>query len=534
MPVFDLREYDSHDPIETDICVVGSGPAAMSLVKEFLGTTVQICILESGGFEEEEETQALYNIESIGFPRVIDQSLVRNRILGGSSHTWYGRCAPLDDLDFQKRSWVPYSGWPISSEEIKPYEKRAHEVLGLGSDLYESQAFKALKIQTKKRFNPKLLRDQFWQYSKVSSQNREPMRFGNYKNVQNAANVKIFLHSNLTHINTDPMCKKVESCDVCTIEGKSIQVKAKKIVICCGGIENARILLASNKIVNAGVGNQNDMVGRFLMDHPGATIGEFKSPLDSYKVQNYIGGRWLKNKKGRHVYDHGIALSPDIQEKEGLLNCAAFLLPVGDENDPVFLIRRLRNELKKNISSLNTLIEIFDLTLNHSQELISSFYRNFFKNRPAVESSQFYCLVEQAPNPNSRVTLSTVKDSLGIPISTVDWRISGREVQTARRLGELIHQEFGRLGMPQPIVPSWLSKKENWDIHIQDRAHPIGTTRMSKSPKDGVVDVNCQVHDIEGLFVLGSSVFPTSGHVNPTLTIAALGIRLADHLKLII
>jgi choline dehydrogenase-like flavoprotein len=142
-----------------------------------------------------------------------------------------------------------------------------------------------------------------------------------------------------------------------------------------------------------------------------------------------------------------------------------------------------------------------------------------------------YCLVEQEPDPSSRVTLSDRVDGLGVPLSRVDWRVSERERTSIGRLAGLLAQELGGLGYASPEPAEWLEGGASWRENVIDRAHPIGTTRMADDPRAGVVDRNCRVHDTEGLFVAGSSTFPTAGHVNPTLTIVALAIRLADHLK---
>lgn len=532
MSILDLRDFENESSIEVDIVIVGSGPAGLSIAHEFVGTDLKVCLLESGGLEEEKETQSLYDIESVGVPRVMEQRLVRNRILGGSSHTWYGRCAPFDAIDFQSRDWVPYSGWPISPETLHSYEQKASDILGLGSDAYGEEVFSELGIKPKKDFQKELLINQFWQYSKVSSSIREPMRFGRYLLPRDSKNVDVILHANLTHINTDPTGRKVESVDVQTLEGKCAQIKTDTLVLCCGGIENARLLLASNKTVACGLGNQNDTVGRFLMDHPGTVLGEFKSTKDIYAVQNYIGERWVKNTKGKHVYDHGIALSPEIQKKEELLNCAIFLQPFEDNNDPWQAVKRLRDKIKgtEDAATVSFLKETKTI-LGNPGKLLSGLYRQIIESRPPSQSSYLYCLVEQRPNPDSRVTLSEHKDALGMPISAVNWQISEQERLTVQRFGELICEEFKRLGIPQPMLPKWLYDKEGYGVNFQDRAHPTGTTRMSGNPHEGVVDSNCKVHGVEGLFIAGSSVFPTSSHVNPTLTIVALAIRLADHLK---
>jgi choline dehydrogenase-like flavoprotein len=534
----DLREFEDNSLIETDLCIIGSGPAGLSIAKEFIGTTLQVWIIESGGLAEEPETQALYDIENVGVSRQINQELVRNRIFGGTSHTWTGRCAPLDAIDLQDRAWVPYSGWPIAQTELEPYLERAGENLGIGPNCYDQQLWKQFKVSPPQpAIDSALLKSQFWQFSKDAQNPKEPMRFGRNFAPNHAPNIHVLLHANVTHLNTNLAGTCLESVEVSTLEKKQIQIKAKAVVLACGGIENARLLLNSNRILPQGVGNSQDLVGRFLMDHPGCILGSF-DPKYSAKVQSRFGHYWLDNPQGRHLYLHGLALSPELQAKEQLLNCAAFLEQIPSPDDPWFAMVRLKNARKRKASTLpweqsRTALQDALAIATQSGTVVDGLYRRFIKHRPSIIKAariDLFCLVEQRPNPESRVTLSDKIDALGQPLSQINWHISEQERHTVHRFGQLICQEFKRMGLPQPILADWL-EKENWQSHFTDRAHPIGTTRIALDPTSGVVNPNCQVHGVEGLFIAGSSVFPTTGHANPTLMIVALSIRLADWLK---
>jgi choline dehydrogenase-like flavoprotein len=527
----DLRQLEDDLVIETDLCIVGSGPAGLSIAKEFAGTRTDVWVIESGGLSEEPETQALYEIESVGAPRIMNQDVIRYRILGGASHIWTGRCAPFDKIDFQQRSWVPYSGWPITPDSLENYLERSGENLRIGPNCYDERLWDQFKVpRPKAPLNEKLIRPQFWQFSKENHDSSEPVRFG--KHVPDAPNIHILLHANVTHINTNEAGNRVESLEVSTLERKRAQIKAKAIVLCCGGIENARLLLASNRTVPYGVGNQNDTVGRFLMDHPGCSLGTF-DPKQSAPVQKRFGHYWLDDAKGRHTYLQGIALSPEIQEQEQLLNCAAFLETPLASDDPDSALRRLKPVFKNKEFTKQAYKDAITV-LTQPGAMAEGIYRRFIKHRPPIAKASIvdlFCLVEQRPDPESRVTLSDRTDALGMPISKLNWKISEQELHTVRRLSQLIYQEFQRLGLPQPKLSEWLDVKENWESNFVDRAHPIGTTRMSINPKEGVVDVNSQVHGVKGLFIAGSSVFPTTGHANPNLMLIAMSIRLADWLK---
>jgi choline dehydrogenase-like flavoprotein len=247
------------------------------------------------------------------------------------------------------------------------------------------------------------------------------------------------------------------------------------------------------------------------------------------------GHYWLDNEQGRHVYLHGLALSRKIQEQERLLNCHAYVDAFdASEGDPWSALDRMRASLRSR-GAADRIYTDARIVFAHSGELLQGMVRRRLKHRPQLERLarvELHCILEQLPDHASRVTLSTGrKDALGMPLSKIDWKISETERHTARRMTELICEEFARAGLPVPRLNSWLEEDEGWRSNCVEKAHPTGTTRMSDNPAQGVVDRNCQVHGIEGLFVAGSSVLPTSGAVNPTLMIVSSALRLADWLK---
>ena len=144
MRISDLNQLDDQTTIEADLCIVGSGPAGVSIANEFANTDVDVLLLESGGIDEEADTQSLYEIDNVGAHRILDQNNLRRRVLGGSSHVWTGRCAPLDAIDFEARPWIPNSGWPIGQQDLDPYWERAGKNLNLGPQVYDSSLWPLL------------------------------------------------------------------------------------------------------------------------------------------------------------------------------------------------------------------------------------------------------------------------------------------------------------------------------------------------------------------------------------------------------
>jgi choline dehydrogenase-like flavoprotein len=228
-----------------------------------------------------------------------------------------------------------------------------------------------------------------------------------------------------------------------------------------------------------------------------------------------------------NLFEAGLRLSPDVQRKERLLNCAGWIHEDLAVDDPWPAAKRL-------LRGRANLREDAGVLLRNAGLLTRAFHSYFVARRglPRKRSAlSLDCMCEQVPNPESRVTLSDSRDDLGQPIPRIDWRKDSQEPRAMRRFAELAIEEFPRLGLPAPVLEPWVRDGLMCPDHFEDNGHPTGTTRMSDDPTRGVVDRSLQAHGVSGLYVAGSSVFPTTGHCNPTHLIVALAIRLADHLR---
>jgi len=534
MKTDDLRTLPKNEVIEADVCIVGSGPAGLTIARELAHQAIEVVIIESGGLTRQPDADALNEIQSIGAQREGEQWLVRNRIIGGSSHTWRGRCAPFDDIDYERRAWVPYSGWPFTARDLEPFLARTNHHLGLSS----GTGFTGRELWTligrharHQDFDQDLLRPFFWQFSRDAENPRDFMRFGPRALKElNAPNIRAIAQATVTHINTSPDGASVDSLEIASLDGERSTVRAKTVVLCAGGIENARLLLASNRTIPSGVGNRHDVVGRFLMDHPRTTVATF-DPIAAMDVRGRFGHYLLSTASGIQNVMHGLTLSPAVQKKERLLNCAVWLNEVPAADNPWCALRRLRRGEGNVIRDAGALASNMGLVAAGVGRRMRE--RTLIARRGMLQKLhrlELYSFVEQQPNPDSRITLGDQMDKLGMRVARVDWRIGEEEQRTFRRIAQLVHQEFKRVGMTPPMLENYVTD-DRVPIVMCDSAHPTGTTRMSTDPRLGVVDADCQVHGVEGLFISGSSVFPTTGHANPTHMIVAVAIRLADKLK---
>jgi choline dehydrogenase-like flavoprotein len=505
----DARTLDEHKQIETDLAIIGGGPAGITLARAFAGTGMDVCLLEAGGLEAEPESQALYEGESVGIDYPLAAS--RLRFFGGSSNHWGGYSRPLDPIDFEPRDWVPDSGWPFGMAELEPFYSRACEILEIAPGRFDDTRYWQQETgRTLLEFATGRMRPQYVHFS-------PPTRFGQrYRSdLERAGNIRVLLHANVTDIATVETAKAVSHLEIRTLNGLSHRLEAKVYVLATGGLENARLLLLSNKTVAEGLGNQHDLVGRYFMEHPHLSgCGEIVvADLDRlppiFRERVKVAGRYA-----------GAAFNPseDFLRQRRLLN-ATFMVGVAGKyhasqppkSDPVTWGR-------------------------HTDMLLAA--RHFLTDveGPIDPDDSDYlgvwlgigCACEQAPNPASRVSLSTERDALGLNRIRLDWRLTEQDrrslVEHAHSLAlELGAQGIGRMGMK-------LADDGRWPESVAGGSHHMGTTRMHEDPRQGVVDRNCRVHGVDNLYVAGSSVFPTSGSANPTLTLVALTLRLADHL----
>lgn len=544
--LINARTLPTGKTLETEVCIVGAGPAGITLAREFSSANFRVCLLESGGLEFDQKTQSLCNGESVGnlFGSLNDQ---RRLQFGGTANCWKIRLGenqigvryvPLDNIDFEKRDWLPYSGWPFEKSHLDEFYERAQVVCKLGSFAYDAEFWQDAKtpqLPFTNHVNNSVF--QFGPRAVFTHEYREELK--------QARDVTVYLNANLIEIETEETAQTVTRLRVASLSGKEFWVRAKIFVLAAGGIENARLLLLSNKIQTSGLGNQNDLVGRFFMDHPLVRCGELiPTHPDIFNKTAFYDLRRVKN-----VPIMGkLTLTEEVMRREQLLNISAVLFPI-----PKPYQLKAVNSLKTLLTSIHnsetrkSSLKLLSNAMIGLDYILPAAYRAVMKQQPFLPSlawggwsyeknpkrfASFQVLhqTEQAPDPDNRITLSGDRDRLGRQNIKLHWRWNDIDIHTIKRVQEILKQEIAHAGIGELIIER--------DGNLPKLLHPgthhhMGTTRMHDDPKQGVVDRNCKVHGVSNLFVASSSVFPTGGYANPTLSIVALAIRLADHVKTI-
>jgi choline dehydrogenase-like flavoprotein len=518
--ILDLEAMNESPEILCDLCIVGSGAAGLAISSALTGTRLKTVIVESGGLNPEPPSQALYDVDISGLPHP-GSTEGRFRICGGSTTRWGGQALPLMPIDFEPREWVAYSGWPISFDDLIPYYARACKFLMIDDRNFDSDMF-ALLGNRPPAFDARRL---WYHFSKWSP--RPSVREHYLPSLRISDRSTLLLHANLTRIALDNTLKQVDSVAVHSLAGQKATVRARAFVLCVGGIETARLLLANNWQHPNGIGNEHDLVGRFFQDHPSAMVGWLRTS-DPNKAQQLLN---VFHKNGLK-YSVRCTATAAWQREHRTLNVSMGTTFVGTgatlENlKDVYLAMR-RGQINGNVAR-----KLLHAAVSPGAALLPTWHflargRSF---TPGA-AMRIGLTSEQEPNPESRVLLSNQTDSLGVPRSNVCWKLSDLTQYTIRQYASLLKEEFTRAGVGDIELDDWVGDDDQlWTDHITDQFHHIGTARMNDSPRLGVVDRDCKIHSVANLYIASSAVFPTSGHSNPTLTIIALSMRLADQLK---
>jgi choline dehydrogenase-like flavoprotein len=543
----DALELDADSTLVTDVCVVGAGAAGISLALELADRGVHVLLLESGGRDADDRTQRLYE------GSVADERLhspphrYRQRRFGGSTTIWGGRCVPFDEIDFEQRSYVAHSGWPLQRAELLPFYVRANQLCEAGEFEYCATA------AFQRTLRPLIAGFESEHFTTDCMERFScPTDFGaRYaQRLQESPYVRVLLHANLSAIRLGTGGTAVQSLLSRTLSQRVITVQASRFVLAMGAIEIARLLLSSRDTHLQGIGNQHDCVGRYYMCHVAGTVGTL--------VQNRtVDHVW----HGYDVSDEGIycrrrfALTSQTQRQLQLGNF------IGRLHHPRITDPAHRSAVLSSLQLAQGLISYEYSKRLHGEERLSAarwlgHVRNVIVGPGQVIAFGYHMLrdrflaerkfpsiivrspagrysldfhAEQEPLAASRVTLTEERDELGTPRVMIDWRYSALDLKTVRESVRLFAQDIQRCGVGRFEYDAESIESEMLRYGAYG-GHHLGTTRMGDDVRTSVVDRNCRIHGVDNLYVAGGAVFPTSSQANPTLTIVALAARLAAHL----
>lgn len=467
--ISDLNKSDFKGIPDIDYCIIGSGPAGITLALELESTGKNILLMEAGDIQWTKESTDCYKGINAG-DQYFDLDITRQRFFGGTSNHWTGWCRNLDDSDFNS---VKISGvdWPISKKDLDPYLSKSCEILEVDSNFDNKSLSKEFGIEAQQfNFSP-------------------PVRFG-YKfkdRIEKSNSIHLIINANLTDLIYDNT--RIYEAMFRSYSGNELITKAKTFILATGGIENSRLLLWLNKKNQTKLIDNRSPLGKYWMEHPHFYLG--KAFLDRRWKNTYLG------------------LDASTRKNLGILNAGIRIEGLGDEGTTALIkdIMCVAPNLGKKIGNL------FEKNLVCAAEIRGAW--------------------EQAPNINSKIKISDDQfDSFGIPRPILNWKKTSFDKATINKTLQqfnawILYKNLGRFKFN-----NWLLKAGPFPDSLETGGHHhMGGTRMGDNAISGVVDKNLKVFNKENFYILGSSVFPTGGHANPTVTILQLALRLSSHLS---
>jgi len=531
-------------PLEADVCLAGAGFVGIAMALDLADAGLNVVLLEAGNLDKTDASQEFYR------GHVVDQSLhgpletFRWRRLGGTSGAWNGRCVPYDPIDFEDRPWIHESHWPIGYDDVARYFPLANKYLEAGQADYQSESVFG-------KNQPEMIEGFHGNAFTTNTMERfsAPTDLGvRYRQRLAAAErIRVVLDAPVVEIRLDEQGSSVTSLFVQRPDGQRLEVRAGRYVLAAGGMETVRLLLSNRQVQKNGIGNANDLVGRYYQAHIAGTIGSFKPKgkiFNDYQVDDdgvYCRRRLALKPEAQREYQVGGFIArlhhtriSDPAHGSGILSALRLgrtLVPkqwrarlIDEENTPGEMLHHL-----KNVVTDVPAIMGFTRQMIFDRKLAERKYPSVVVQPPSGRYSiDFHA--EQEPNWSSVVRLGTEKDAMGIPRLEVEWHYTPMDLKTIEVALKLFAEDAQNSGAGVYEYDSGSVLKEMTRYGAYG-GHHLGTARMGEDPAHSVVNADCRIHGMSNLFVAGGAVFPTSSQANPTLTIMAIALRLADHLK---
>ena len=514
-----INALNHSESVDTSICIIGSGVGGGTLVHKIAQQNRDFVVIEAGDLKGNSNIVG-EEVVGIDFAVKTHSSIRSHRSiqLGGTSNLWHGVLAPLDKIDFEKRDWIPYSGWPVTLTDLEPYYQQAAEILRVKEfDYFQEDGLPAsLRDKLKDiRFDGGYLKNKLFQ---------QPLPPTNFKHivieaVAKSPNRHCYYNAVVLELITDQDGKKIDKLLVSTGNNKTFEVRADQFIIAAGALETPRLLLNSKRTQKKGLGNGSDKVGRFLMNHPMGNLCQVQF-LQPQKAPIYSTFKYRDDMK----ITSGLEMTNQFQKKLRLPNHNFYLRPsfikgIDNRSEQIklsLLACKDGGVTFRDVWQVVTHINVIRQILTYKLSLNVTF-----------KYADLFFLTEQIPNPNSTVSLSDKKDQFDYPIAKINWQLLPEDIASVRVWYELLIKEI----FPKEYFKFTHTLKDfDWDNIFIACIHHVGTARMADNEQQGVVDRNLKVFGVDNLYVCDGSIFTTAGNANISFTISAFACRLSDYL----
>jgi choline dehydrogenase-like flavoprotein len=519
--LIDLDQEVAGRSFRSDVCVLGAGIAGLVLAHKLAARGVKVHLLEGGGLEPEPRSQALFDAEIAG-DRYTGASDGRSRVFGGTSTQWGGQLLPYTGDVFSPHPGMPSHPWPISAAEIEPYSSEVLEIMGVNALPFDSDLLAALG-----RPPVKLNEEIRLRFSKWAPFTRRNLANSLGRQCIAHPNVTVFTHANAMSVALDDSSERAASVTAKNYAGVTYTFVADHFCVCLGTIESSRLLLASTGPNGIAVGNHFDQIGRYFHDHLSLRAAVFGGPARD-RLLRKLGPFYVEGTS----HTCKLEASDELRIRMGLPAAMAHIVIDEPPHSGVAAVRNLLKSVQQ--GKLSEAIQSNIVAAMHGiLDIASLLWQSRIHRRRAVNRRARVYLnidLEQVPRADDRIRLSETRDALGQRKPIVEWRIDQQECDTARRFAQIVRAELERLHLAPLAWMTGVLEAGPLPTAMSDTFHPMGGLRMGNHPQSSVVDPNLKLHGVANLHIASCAVFPGGGSSNPTFTLMALTLRLADRL----
>lgn len=509
----DLDQLETADSLHSPICVIGAGIAGLMLAQRLARRGMEVCVLEAGGLEPEDRSQALYQAE-MPATQHLGSTQGRFRTFGGSSTRWGGQLLPFSEDIFTPAAGSPSLPWPIAESEIKGYYQEIQNVMHLGPLPFTDDLLPALGHKPAGFTSEIRLR-----YSKWAPFSKRNLAHTVGRECLADLRIKVFTHANVATLEGDG--ERITSARVLDYRGRTFEFRADQFVVAAGTIESSRLLLASPSVPN-----EHDQLGRFFHDHVALHAAVLPAPARR-QILARLGPFFVNGV----LHTCKMEATSVLQREHGLLAVMAHIAVQEPKDSGIDAVRNLLVSIQRGNLTTAFARNLLPM-LRGCGDVVRLLWFSKVLRRRAVSKRAVVWLnidMEQAASPANRVRLSDNRDALGLRKAVVEWRVSDAEYETARKFAHIIKQQLQTAGFTAlDWTPGLL---EGVRPEMVDSYHSMGGLRMGLDARTSVVDTDLKVHGVENLHVASCAVFPSGGSSNPTFTLMALALRLGDHLQ---